>query len=129
MIKTFIEKEKVEDKSGPKAMKYDKDFLKECMLLKKKSVSAYHHIKTRKLLPLPAIATVQKLINNEEKASTTSKTAGNVEQQNTAAIIDNDVDEPVTQIVIEISPEAEALLNAATTTSTDVDTSTVIATG
>lgn len=126
MIKTFIEKEKVEDRSGPTAMKYDKDFLKECMLLKKKSVSAYHHIKSRKLLPLPAIATIQKLINNEEKA------AGNTEHEKMpaipAGIIENVVDEPVTQIVIELSPEAEALLNAASATST-VETPTVIATG
>lgn len=108
-------------------MKYDKEFMKECMLLKKKSVAAYKHIKARKLLPLPSVATVQKLINSEEKgkANETSVEPSNPPPDNTA---DNAVDETVTEFVIEISPEAEAMLNSSCI-STGVATPIIVATG
>ena len=127
MIKTFIEKEKVEDKSGSTAMKYDKEFLNECVLLKKKSAAAYQHIRVRKLLPLPSAGTIQKLIHLAEKEPSTATETIEAVVASTATI-GNLVDEHVTEIVIEMSPEAEALFNAASATSTG-DTPTVIATG
>lgn len=119
MIKTFIEKEKVEDKSGATAMKYDEEFLKECVLLKKKSVAAYKHIRARKLLPLPSIGTVQKIINSEGKIPTAS---------NTSAPTTDVVGEAAAEVVIEISPEAQILLNNSCVL-TSGETSTVVATG
>ena len=104
-------------------MKYDKEFMKECMLLKKKSVAAYKHIKARKLLPLPSVATVQKLINSEEKGKANETS---VEPSNPPP--DNAVDETVTEFVIEISPEAEAMLNSSCV-STGVATPIIVATG
>ena len=128
MIKTFIEKEKVEDKSGSTAMKYDKEFLNECVLLKKKSAAAYQHIRVRKLLPLPSAGTIQKLIHLAEKEPSTATETIEAVVASTATTIGNLVDEHVTEIVIEMSPEAEALFNAASATSTG-DTPTIIATG
>jgi hypothetical protein len=45
-----------------KGMRYSSNWLLECMLLKLKSPSAYHHLRIQKILPLPHPRTIGKLL-------------------------------------------------------------------
>lgn len=45
-------------------MKYDAGFLLDCMLLRIKSKAAYVHLKKYKLLPLPSLSTIRRLISS-----------------------------------------------------------------
>ncbi|KAI9565054.1 hypothetical protein GHT06_008801 [Daphnia sinensis] len=60
VIKTILKK--AECKNG-KSMRYDPEFLLECILLRIKSKAAYDHLKQQKLLPLPCADTIRKLLS------------------------------------------------------------------
>jgi len=44
-------------------MRYDTEFLLECLLLRIKSSKAYNHLIQHKLLPLPCISTIRRLLS------------------------------------------------------------------
>jgi hypothetical protein len=45
------------------SMKYDAEFLLDCMLLRMKSKAAYIHLRNSNLLPLPSLSTIRRLIS------------------------------------------------------------------
>lgn len=47
-----------------KSMKYDSEFWMECVLLRIKSKAAYQSLRTSKLLPLPSLSTLRRLISS-----------------------------------------------------------------
>ena len=60
VVRTILKKAECKNK---KSMRYDPDFLLECVMLRIKSKKAYDHLKLQKLLPLPCPDTIRELLS------------------------------------------------------------------
>lgn len=60
VIKTILRK--AETKNS-RSMRYDPEFLLECVMLRIKSKSTYNHLRTNNILPLPSAETIRRLLS------------------------------------------------------------------
>ena len=60
LVKTIIEK----SNCGKQGMRYNAEWLMECLLLRIKSSAAYHHIRKSGILPLPSKSTIQRILSS-----------------------------------------------------------------
>jgi hypothetical protein len=60
VIQTILKKASY---NNSRSMRYDTDFLMECLLLRIRSKQAYLKIRERKLLPLPSLSTIRRLLS------------------------------------------------------------------
>ena len=60
ILQTILARAQVQSKHG---MRYEAEWLLECLFLRIKSVAAYEHIRRLKLLPLPSCSTLRRLLS------------------------------------------------------------------
>lgn len=61
MIRTIIDKSHC---GNGKGMRYDAEWLMECLLMRIKSPRAYKHLRTNSLLPLPSLETIRRILSS-----------------------------------------------------------------
>ncbi|XP_057366562.1 uncharacterized protein LOC130687415 [Daphnia carinata] len=87
VVKTMMAKAKVTPGRNDRftAMRYDPEFLADCLLIKRKSSAVYKHLRSNGILPLPSLSTLLRLAKKSNLGSLNSEVTGAV----------HDSDEPI----------------------------------
>lgn len=71
-VDTIVSRAKV---CGPRGMRYETEWLLECLLFRIKSPSGYEHVRNRGLMPLPSFSTLRRLLHGMRCSFGFNKTA------------------------------------------------------